>query len=390
MPEEVFEQALREPLPSTAGIITRHEVVERSPLPVERSEVVRGSNQHQDVSRDPTHPKALSELRYQPHKDLTSSRDTTKFDTLRVRLGSARIARNAGVQQKCGFIGSQKVGPPSGNRSVIVNWIFSQPVWMIGLIIVGGIMLLSCLGLLAFHRLVDHGVRREHNDVIGATLGVVGTVAAILLAFIGVATWETYGEATAMADGEAGAIANLYLETSGLPADGIREPIRVHIKNYLDIVIHQEWPKQQRGEMDPTAGVAGQNELLEVNQLLASFNPENTGQANIHAQMFRTLNDLFSVRRTRIAAANGHVSLVVWTIILLGTAATIGFTYFFGMRSIFMHLAITGSVAASLALVVLLIVVMDYPFRGEMSVDDAPYLTVMEMIDSATNIKTGR
>jgi hypothetical protein len=261
---------------------------------------------------------------------------------------------------------------------------------MIGLIIVGGIMLLSCLGLLAFHRLVDHGVRREHNDVIGATLGVVGTVAAILLAFIGVATWETYGEATAMADGEAGAIANLYLETSGLPADGIREPIRVHIKNYLDIVIHQEWPKQQRGEMDPTAGVAGQNELLEVNQLLASFNPENTGQANIHAQMFRTLNDLFSVRRTRIAAANGHVSLVVWTIILLGTAATIGFTYFFGMRSIFMHLAITGSVAASLALVVLLIVVMDYPFRGEMSVDDAPYLTVMEMIDSATNIKTGR
>ena len=34
VPEEVFEQALREPLPSTAGIITRHEVVERSPLPV--------------------------------------------------------------------------------------------------------------------------------------------------------------------------------------------------------------------------------------------------------------------------------------------------------------------------------------------------------------------
>jgi hypothetical protein len=43
--------------------------------------------------------------------------------------------------------------------------------------------------------------------------------------------------------------------------------MQVHIKNYLDIVIHQEWPKQQRGEMDHTARVAGQNELLEVNQL---------------------------------------------------------------------------------------------------------------------------
>jgi hypothetical protein len=34
VPEDLFEQALAEPNPSTAGIITRHEVAERGPLPV--------------------------------------------------------------------------------------------------------------------------------------------------------------------------------------------------------------------------------------------------------------------------------------------------------------------------------------------------------------------
>jgi hypothetical protein len=270
---------------------------------------------------------------------------------------------------------------------MIVDWLYNHPVWIVGVVIVGGTILLSCLGLLVFHRLVDHAVRREHNDIVSATLTVVGTVAALLLAFIGVETWQTFSDAQGVAEAEAGAAGNLYFDSSGLPADGIRDALRSHIKNYLHIVIDQEWPMQQRGKLDGQAAVVGQNELLRINQELAAFNPQTAGQTNIHAEMFRTLNELFRARRNRIQAARGHVPLVVWAIILLGTAGTIGYTYFFGPPSLTMHLAITGSVAASLALAILLIVIMDYPFRGEVSVNTESYQTIRDAINTSVMVK---
>jgi hypothetical protein len=58
----------------------------------------------------------------------------------------------------------------------------------------------------------------------------------------------------------------------------------------------------------------------------------------------------------------------VWWIIFLGGTVTVGYTYLFGMHSFKMHLVITATMAASLALVIVLIVALDRPFRGEVSV----------------------
>jgi Na+/proline symporter len=264
---------------------------------------------------------------------------------------------------------------------MITNWLYNNPSWLVGAVIVGGTVLVSCLGLLVFHRLVDHNVRREHNDMVGATMGVVGTVAALLLAFIGVVTWQTFTDAEAIADTEAGAVGNLYFDSYGVPED-VREPIRNDIKNYLHIVIDQEWPKQEQGKLDHSATLAGLDELIQINRELAAFNPQNLGEANIHAEMFKMLNALFVARRNRLQAADGHVPPVVWAIILLGTTVTIVYTYFFGPRSLAMHVALTALVAASLALVVLLIALMDYPFRGQVSIDTGSYEIVRSLINS--------
>jgi hypothetical protein len=263
---------------------------------------------------------------------------------------------------------------------MLADWLYSHSAWMVGTVVVGGTVALSCLGLLLFHRLVNHGLRRDHNEMVAATIAVVGTVSALLLAFIGVATWQTFSDGDGLAEAEAGAIANLYFDSYGLPADGIRESLRQHLESYLTIVVNDEWPAQQRGRMDRAAGAEGLHELLAIDAELVSFNPATPGQTNVHAEMFRVVNQLFTARRNRIEAARGHVPQVVWKIILLGTAGTIFYSYFFGARSLAMHLAITSVVAASLALVVLLIVLMDYPFRGEVSVSPDAYQNVQATI----------
>ncbi len=48
-----------------------------------------------------------------------------------------------------------------------------------------------------------------------------------------------------------------------------------------------------------------------------------------------------------------------------------------------MHLAMTGAVAASLALVIVLIVAFDYPFRGEVQVTPDGFRNVQHIMETA-------
>ncbi|HKF28327.1 MAG TPA: hypothetical protein VKB29_03815 [Candidatus Binataceae bacterium] len=87
------------------------------------------------------------------------------------------------------------------------------------------------------------------------------------------------------------------------------------------------------------------------------------------------LNELYTARASRLSAAVlGHIPDVVWWIILFGGFITVGFTYLFGFHDFRMHVVMTMIVAASLALVVVLIVALDWPFRGEASISPDAYL----------------
>ena len=82
---------------------------------------------------------------------------------------------------------------------------------------------------------------------------------------------------------------------------------------------------------------------------------------------------LYAARRTRTLAADDSIPEVVWWITAFGTTLTIGFTFLFGTRNFSMHLAMTGMVAASMSLVIVLIVSLDRPFRGELSISTQAY-----------------
>jgi uncharacterized membrane protein YciS (DUF1049 family) len=73
---------------------------------------------------------------------------------------------------------------------------------------------------------------------------------------------------------------------------------------------------------------------------------------------------------------------VVWWIIALGAMLTVSFTYLFGLPNFKMHVVITGLLAASLAIVVVLIVALDYPFRGRLSVSDEAFHAVKNNMES--------
>ena len=69
---------------------------------------------------------------------------------------------------------------------------------------------------------------------------------------------------------------------------------------------------------------------------------------------------------------------MIWCIVFFGAAITTGYTYFFGFENFGMHIAMTATVAATLALVIVMIIALDWPFRGEISISPDPFIMTQQ------------
>ncbi len=252
---------------------------------------------------------------------------------------------------------------------MILDFIYGSPTWLWGTILVLLLDGAACLGLAIFHRSIHVDVRRAHNDLTGFTVAVISVTYAVLLAFIAIATWQSFSNAEDLVDHEADCVGSIYRDTQGLPAS-MGQEIRTAITDYVNTVVNQEWPQQQAGNL-PTKGW---EPLRTVHSAIVTMQPQSRGEAVIQAELLKTLNMLYSARSSRLSAAQGHIPDVIWWIIFLGGALTIGYTYLFGFHDFRMHLITTAAVSTSLALVVVLIVALDWPFRGEVSVSPDAFI----------------
>ncbi|HKN00268.1 MAG TPA: DUF4239 domain-containing protein [Candidatus Binataceae bacterium] len=256
---------------------------------------------------------------------------------------------------------------------MIADWIYSNPTWLWGTLLVVLAALGAGLGLIVFHRSVQVEVRKAHNELAGFIVAVISVTYAVLLAFIAVATWESFSRAQDIVDNEADYVGSIYRDTQGLPAS-TGQAIRDDLQTYVKTVIDDEWPVQQEGKT-PTQGWVP---LRKLHASIVTLQPTTMGQEVIQAELLRTLNELYSARASRLSAVEGHIPDVVWWIILFGGSLTTGFTYLFGFHDFRMHVVMTMAVAASLALVVVLIVALDWPFRGEVSIAPDAFLKTQQ------------
>lgn len=262
---------------------------------------------------------------------------------------------------------------------MLIDWLYNNPIWLVSTVILVFAIGLASAGLFIFDRLVDIKLRRDHNDITGFTIAIVGVVYAVLLAFIAVATWQTFSDSGDIVSKEANYLGNIYRDTAGLPSD-VATKLRGYLKEYANTVIKVEWPAQQAGRI----ATSGWDPLNDFHIDIATFQPHTTGEAVIQAEILRSLNELYSARESRLTAATGHIDDVVWWIILISGAISIGYTYLFGLKNFYMHMVITAAVTASMTLVVILIIELDYPFRGTVSVSAAPFQRVLLEMDTLT------
>jgi hypothetical protein len=234
---------------------------------------------------------------------------------------------------------------------------------------------LSVVGLFVFSKLVHVDIRHKDTETVGLAYAIVAVVYAVLIAFIVVNVFETASHADEIATAEANELSSLTHDSAGLPPQ-LAEEVRLAVNRYVDIVVDSEWPSQQTGKLEDAVYEPGWTVLAGLSTKLAAFEPQNMGQNVNKAQMLQAMDDLIKARRSRIQAASDHLPDVVWQILILAGVLAVGFTYLFGAHSFKIHMAITALISATIALVFVLIIALDYPFRGEVSVGDEAFKSI--------------
>jgi len=237
----------------------------------------------------------------------------------------------------------------------------SLPVWVNGIIVVGGFLLLSTVMGFFVVKIVPAQVREQHNELAGFILAVVGVIYAVLLAFVAIGVWERFALAETRTYEEATNVTIVYRD-AGSFSNGAS--LRAALRDYVREVVDDEWPKMQKGERSVSARL-----LLEsVDRDVRNLKADTPERVNIQARMLEAMDLALQDRDARISEEATGISSVMWAVLIIGAFVTVGFTYLFGFKQNVMQWLMIGALSVLIGLVLFLIVALDFPFRGGLTV----------------------
>lgn len=245
-----------------------------------------------------------------------------------------------------------------------------------GVLCIAGSILISLLGLWVVRKFAPYEIMEGHKEIAGFIYGILGTIYAVILGFSVVVLWEQFHDAEVIADREASQLPELHHLVQGLPADQTHA-FTESLKKYCQLVVDEEWPLMDKGESSPKAHA----QHLEIWREVRSLAPHTEQEKIILAKIVDTLAIFDDARRGRLLAVRSSLPKPVWFALIAGAVITIGFSYLFGLKNVVAHTVITMLLAASIGLGLFLIVALDRPFSGGLSVSPAAFTAVLENWD---------
>jgi ABC-type branched-subunit amino acid transport system permease subunit len=91
------------------------------------------------------------------------------------------------------------------------------------------------------------------------------------------------------------------------------------------------------------------------------------------AEALTAFNKLVEARRMRMDSVTTGLPAIFWGVIVAGGVLSIALTYTFHLPNLRSHLLLTGIYSLFVGFLIFLVVAMDNPFRGELSVSPEAY-----------------
>jgi len=243
-------------------------------------------------------------------------------------------------------------------------WIYDIPTARLALLSIGVFVAIYWLGLIFIRPFLRPFVKntRGANDIVGYILSCFCVFYGLLLGLVAVTAYQTVSEAGSNVTREAAALSALYEDVSRYP-EPYGQNLRWLLRDYTRYVIKYAWPLQQRGIIP----VEGTIRVEAFHDRLLDFEPQTPAQEILHAEALRQLNHFLECRRMRLFSVKSSLPASMWYVMLLGAFLTIALCWLFDMTFV-AHLSLGGILAAYLGTMMYLIIDMNQPFRGDVSI----------------------
>jgi len=260
-----------------------------------------------------------------------------------------------------------------------VQWILLHvPSFLIVLMIAAMYVSLSIVGLYIMKRFHSPAKLKKHNDVAGFIFATLGVTYAVLLSFIVVVTWQNFDEAHKNAAQEANDIVSLYHDTRPL-SPTFRSALKGHLVTYVRAIIEEEWPIMIKGEQSAQA----QQAQDAIWRLYGRYRPATETQKIFFMESLDKLNEACELRRARLLEAHLAVHPVIYFVLIVGGLITISFTVFFGTENFGPQLIMTSLLAAMIGIALSTVIILDFPFTGDVSVTAGVFKEVLATLISS-------
>jgi Protein of unknown function (DUF4239) len=236
-----------------------------------------------------------------------------------------------------------------------------------------GLMWLGIIFIKPFLRTLI-GKQPGINDLVFHTTSGFSLFYGLLLGLLTVAAYQNLEEVRQNVFGEASSLASLYRDAFFYP-EPIGSELRELLRDYTLYVIYKDSPAHRQGRIYN----GGTNRLTMIEHTILKFNPDNENGIILHSQTLQQFSEFVEARQRRLSGARLEIPGVLWYVVAVGALVNIILIWMLNMR-FFTHIILGGIVAFFLGVVVFLIIAMDRPMRGEVSVQPAAYQLVYDVL----------
>jgi predicted phage tail protein len=111
---------------------------------------------------------------------------------------------------------------------------------------------------------------------------------------------------------------------------------------------------------------------------LVRYRPTDVNDQHLKDDLLHEVEQLTQSRRERLVMAEGTVPDMVWFAVVVGAVLTIAFTFFFGTQNVIAQSVMTGVLAALIFSGIVVVIALDRPFTGAVTVSLESIQTVLE------------
>jgi len=245
------------------------------------------------------------------------------------------------------------------------------------LLIILFIAIATAAATVGARRALDLDIRRQHHEVGNPVYLQIGVVFAVLLAFVFNEVWGEYNVAAQAINGECGALHGTAILAQSLP-DQQGLGLERAIQNYARVVINVEWATLERRGANPEA-ISAFEAVAEAAGRLNATRPAETA---VQSQILSLVAQAHAFRETRAFQATRGLPVVIWLVLSAYALVLVLFVLFAGVESLAGHLIFTVSFAVSVALVLIVVRMLDYPFEGALAIGNDDFVKTLERVSA--------